>query len=318
MNQRHIIIGMCTYKRPQVRETIASLCTLQVPDNCRLSLVVCDNDNTRSGELAVTEAAHHLPFDWKYMHAPAHNISIARNAILQDVRSRGADYLAFLDDDEHVGSNWLAALFARHTLTGAGAIVGPVRAEYSADAPAWMIKGSLHDTVPDVDANGFAHTGYTCNMLVDLSHPALDSLEFDVALGQSGGEDTDLFARYLERGGRIAFAPDAPAFETVPPARAQFQWLLRRRFRMGQTHGAIVCADSTMGMRAVQAAKAGAKVAACMGMAMVNLPSQLKRNQAVLRAALHFGALTACFGSEPLRLYVPNEPVSKQLRGTSK
>lgn len=316
MKKVRIIIGLCTHRRPQVRATIASLALMKIPDNVEVSLLVADNDDAPSGKRDVTEAAAALPFVWRYLHAPAHNISIARNAILDAARDDNADLLAFLDDDERVAPQWLCSLFACHTKSGTAATVGPVRSEYLSDAPDWMVQGAVHDTVPDVNTDGFAHTGYTCNVIVDLKSPLTSELEFDVTLGRTGGEDTDFFARYMARGGQISFAADAVVFETVPAQRARMKWLLRRRFRMGQSHGYIVCLGAGPFGRFGQAAKAMAK-AVCFGcLALVRFPSQLGRNRAIMRASLHIGVVSACLGRSVLVLYNNDRSTSENSRGT--
>ena len=317
MNRQRILIGLCTYRRPLVRSTIESLTRLTIPENIEVGLLIADNDATTSGHDVVAAAALDLPFDWKYIHAPAHNISVARNAVLSGAREAQADLLAFLDDDERVPSNWLLALLDRQRASGSLATVGPVRAEYLSDAPAWMVEAAIHDTTPDV-SHGFAHTGYTCNMLIDLKNDIVAGLWFDTALGQSGGEDTDFFARYMGRGGRIAYAPDAELHETVPANRARLAWLLKRRFRMGQTHGAIVCTGRGPGGRFAQAGLAAGKAPACAAMAIAGMASATRRNQSLLRGALHTGVVSACFGKAPIPIYRADNGLPSAQGGVSK
>jgi hypothetical protein len=97
-------------------------------------------------------------------------------------------------------------------------------------------------------------------------------LRFDLALGRSGGEDTDFFARLHQAGGSIEYAPEAWVEEPVPQARARFEWLARRRFRMGQTHGRLVARQSSVGLLPVQTALAGLKVLYCLAAATAFAP----------------------------------------------
>ncbi len=298
-----ICIGLCTYRRESLRDTLASLARLEVPEDTRIALIIADNDETPSARARVAQATEGFAMPVTYLHAPAHNISVARNAILSAARAQGAGFLAFLDDDETVAPDWLVKLYAQAQQTRAAAVLGPVRAGYLPQAPGWMQRGRVHDTEPKCDSAGWALTGYTCNTLIDLAHPASVGLSFDPARGRSGGEDTAFFAALSQAGGRIAYAPDAIARETVPEARARLGWLLRRRFRMGQTHGSLLAEGRGMAGRLAQAGLAGAKALACLGLALIGLLDPLRRNSALTRASLHLGVIAALLGMRAITLY---------------
>jgi hypothetical protein len=84
-------------------------------------------------------------------------------------------------------------------------------------------------------------------------------MRFDLRLGQSGGEDTEFFYRLTDAGGRIAFAPEAWVDEPVPASRTSLAWLIRRRFRSGQTYGArlLAAGENRFTAAALAAAKSG-------------------------------------------------------------
>lgn len=92
-----IDIGICTYRRPDLRETLVSLFRQQVPANAVLRLIVADNDAEPSARDLVDSLRDRSPFPIDYVHCPKSNISIARNACMN---ASSADYLAFIDDDE--------------------------------------------------------------------------------------------------------------------------------------------------------------------------------------------------------------------------
>ncbi|MGP3696218.1 glycosyltransferase [Rhodobacter sp. NSM] len=302
MSETRIAIGICTFRRPGIAATLASVGALRWPEGFNGTVIVADNDETPSARGTVESAAKGLPLPVCYLHAPARNISVARNAILEAALVRQIDRLAFIDDDEMVEPAWIAEMIGALSRTGADAVLGPVRAEHGADAPAWMREGAVHDTRPTFLPDGSIKSGYTCNVLMDLSTPALEGLRFDPVRGRSGGEDTAFFEAMLRRGGRLAFAPDALVREMVPADRARLGWLLRRRYRMGQTHASLI-AGRTAATRARQGAAALAKAAACAGMAATALHIPLRRNNALLRGALHVGTLSALFGARPIAIY---------------
>ena len=126
---------------------------------------------------------------------------------------------------------------------------------------------------------------------------------FDPARGRSGGEDSAFFADFLGAGGRIAFAEDAVVHEVVPPERARLAWLLRRRYRMGQTHASLIARDRSRAGRMRAAGLAAAKALACGGMALLGAARPAWRNRQIMRAALHVGAAARLGGARQIEIY---------------
>jgi succinoglycan biosynthesis protein ExoM len=296
---RTVDVGICTYRRPAVSETLASLARQVLPPCVALRVIVADNDAEPEAEARVRGAARTLGLDVTYVHAPARNISIARNAILD---AATADYVAFLDDDETADPDWLAALLAEADLGGCDAVLGPVKAVYGAGAPAWMAAGDFHSTRP-APAGGQILKGYAGNVLIRRSAIEARGLRFDLSLGRQGGEDDDFFYRLTDDGGTIGYAPRALAFEAVPPQRASLGWLVRRSFRTGQTHAARLASRRGGLSRLVQLGVAGAKGAFCLGGAAAALPSATARGRWLVRGALHAGVVARLAGLKTLELY---------------
>jgi succinoglycan biosynthesis protein ExoM len=292
-------IGICTYRRPELAETLNSLFRMTIPTDVRVRLIVADNDAEPSAKPIVEQLKATSPFEITYVHCPKSNISIARNACLSECR---AEFLAFIDDDETAPEGWLAALLDTARTTGAEAVLGPVTATYATSAPDWMRKGDFHSTFPVWVGNEII-TGYTCNTLLRVNAPALLGRRFALALGQSGGEDTHFFSHMHEAGGKIAFAEDAMLYEPVPEKRASFMWLAKRRFRSGQTHGRVL-ADKKPGLRRIaQIGIAGSKILYSVGYALATAAAPVRRNRSLLRASLHMGSMSGAFGVREIRQY---------------
>jgi len=281
-------ICICTFRRPFLAETLASIAALEVK-NLDVRVIIADNDTVPSAQELVE--ASRADFGWPitYVHAPAANICIARNACLD---AASADYVAFIDDDETVSPQWLSQLLSKAQESGADAVLGPVMAVYDPRTPDWMVRGDFHSTLP-VSVNGAIRTGYTCNVLIRRAEP-FAALRFDLSLGRSGGEDTDYFYRLTSLGGTIAEAPDALVYEPVPSDRAAMAWLIRRRLRMGQTHGKLIA-----GSRPVAAAIAMAKAGYCFAMTGATAFSPIGRRKNLLRAVLHLGVVGGIMGVRP-------------------
>lgn len=297
-----IEVAVCTYRRAGVVDTLASLDHQNLPGNWTMAVLVVDNDDTPSAREAVLGFASQARHEVRYIHCPAGNISVARNGALAAARSR---FLAFIDDDERAEVDWLHSLFAAQQAEGADVVLGPVRAVYRDDAPYWLRRLDPHSTAP-VHAGGAIRTGYSCNVLMDLSSPAFAGARFDTALGRSGGEDTAFFTHAYRRGAIFAEAPSAVVTEEVPAERARLGWLARRRFRSGQTHARLLAETETGGRRAAAAALATLKVGYCVAAAMLALPRATARNRALLRGCLHLGTLGGLLGARPITLYGPD------------
>ena len=85
-----ITITICTFRRSHIATTLQSLEAMERPADCAVSVVVIDNDDTPSAQdrVANTAAAMRLPV--RYLHQPGANISIARNAGLEEDPMRRA------------------------------------------------------------------------------------------------------------------------------------------------------------------------------------------------------------------------------------
>ena len=292
-------IGICTYRRPMVVDTLLSLFRLDVPEGVSVRLIVADNDAEPSARELIDALRECSPFPIHYVHCPKSNISIARNACLSECE---ADFLAFIDDDETAPTNWLAELLEKAKETQADAVLGPVTALYSNDVPSWMRKGDFHSTRP-VWVNGEIITGYTCNTLLRMASPAVQGRRFALSLGQSGGEDTHFFTHMYQDGGRIAYAEKALLTEPVPESRASFMWLAKRRFRSGQTHGRLQAAQKAGLRRLPLILSTAAKITYCAVATLVTALDPVRRSRSALRASLHAGSLSGIFGVREIRQY---------------
>lgn len=297
-----VVVAICTFHRPELARTLASLRDLE-PCGLPVAIAVADNDVTPSARDLVTRVAADHPLPLTYLHAPSANISIARNALLDHARATGARLLVFIDDDQIANPDWLSRMVRAWSDQSVGAVLGPVVAAYAEGVPDWMVRARPHDTLPVTDAGGSIKAGYTGNTLMDLADPAWHGLRFDLSRGRSGGEDTALFADYAAAGGRIGFAKDAIVHETIPADRARLSWLLRRRYRMGQTHASLLAQHTGMGGRLRAAGLASAKALACGALALGRAADPARRNPQLMRAALHAGAVAQLLGARQIELY---------------
>lgn len=292
-----IEICICTFRRDSLIDALQSLRGTQV--DLPVSILVVDNDDTASAKPVVDRFAATSDVPVNYVHCPGANISIARNGALEHSHAR---YLVFLDDDETASPDWVRNLQTVLLEAEAAAVLGPVLASYDQNTPSWIKRADLHSTSP-VFVDGKITTGYSCNVMIDRQNDAFDGLEFDLLLGRTGGEDTAFFTHVHERGGQLAYAPNAVVYEKVTDERACFAWLAKRRYRMGQTHGKLLLRQTNPLDQMWGGVLALTKTGYCMGAALIAGFNPVRRNAAALRGCLHAGTLSAHLGLQNVEIY---------------
>ena len=237
----------------------------------------------------------------EYVHAPGQNISIARNAGLKACKTR---WLAFLDDDEIASVNWLDRLMALRE--HASAVFGPSEAVYSPQSPKWVREVDLHSNRL-IWRRGVVETGYTSNVLIDMDFVHKHKLRFDEELGRSGGEDTMFFAAMRQYGGRLAYASEAIAYEYVANARTALNWVIKRRFRVGQVTSMMWRTYDPREYRLLPLV-APLKIFYCVAAAAVLAPRPGRAMWWLMRAVFHSGILSYRLTGRVRQEYSSSEP----------
>lgn len=292
-------ILMCTFRRPQVGEAIAAIGRLRLPAESQTRLVIADNDDTDSARAIVARAAATLPFPCLYIHAPARNISLARNACLDAASAGGADWIASLDDDETVDPDWLVEVLEAAMRGGADGAFGKVIALYPETAPDWVSQLDLHSSHPERMRQPL-RTGNSGNVALRWRGTRWQDQRYDLSRGTTGGEDTEFFLRLTDMGARFVPAPLAVVTEPVPETRQTLEWLSVRRYRMGQTH--IVTAKNRA-QRIWLFMTAAAKAGWCRVMQAVRAGNETRRNFWFLRGQLHRGVCAGLMDRPAPQLY---------------
>lgn len=201
-----------------------------------------DNDAAASARDVVERGK--LPWPKRYIVEPRPGISNARNAALH--ATTGAEWIAFIDDDEVVEPYWIQLLVATGTECDADLVGGPVSPLYEPGVPDWFINGgfSLRPRFRTGSCPPYMGTG---NVL--MRRKAIERIgEFDLRFGLSGGEDTDFFTRARKAGLRLIWCDEAIAYEKVRPERARMRYVLRRQY-IDATHTSRIEAIHTPGLQ---------------------------------------------------------------------
>ncbi len=287
-----IDICVCTFRRDSLAETLASIARQAKLRDADLRVIVADNDDRPERRAAIEAMGEQLALSLTYIHAPARNISVARNACL---RAATGAWVAFIDDDEVAEPDWCAALLAaRHECD---VVFGVSQATY-AGAPPWLAKGDFHSN--RIGRSDAAWNGYTANVLIRHAFVERHRLRFLPALGETGGEDTLFFLEAHLFGARFGYAPQAIVTEATSPARATLTWLLRRRFRAGQIHYLV--------LRRTRRRRTGVPLAlvkaVILGTATAGLCwNRVRATRSLLRAVLQIGVVASALGVRPYREY---------------
>jgi succinoglycan biosynthesis protein ExoM len=75
-------VCICTYKRPDVVNALRTVAEQQGAEEISYRVIIADNAERPEAREMIVDAARRVGLEFLYIHAPAKNISIARNACL--------------------------------------------------------------------------------------------------------------------------------------------------------------------------------------------------------------------------------------------
>jgi succinoglycan biosynthesis protein ExoM len=221
-----VAVCICTDgKRATLRDCLRSIIAQEPPPAARMRVVLVDNSGRAGGSplaegLDVVEVAE-----------PRRGIPAARNKALDTALALGADWIAFLDDDEFAPPQWLGRLLAIGRASACDVLQGGV-----AYADSW--EETVHtarDWQPprELGAARKRAAAATNNVIFKrwlVGEPG--RLRFDESM-TSGGSDGEFFMRAHRLGATIMRTGDALVVEHRPPERLSLQHATRRSFRVG-------------------------------------------------------------------------------------
>jgi len=290
---KHIIVCICTYRRPRfLKRLLEDLGRQDTNGLFTYSIVVADNDHLQSAKAVVSDFAAASSILVRYCVEPRQNIALARNKAIENARG---DFAAFIDDDEFPTKGWLLTLFKACNEYDVDGVLGPVKPHFDGEPPKWVVKGKFYErpTYP----TGFVidwRKGRTGNVLMKMG--IFSDLPDPFRPEFLTGEDQDFFRRMIEKGQVFIWCNEAVAYEYVPPVRWKRGFMLRRALLRGKaslvdpTSGAADIAKSVIAVPAYTAA----------------LPFALFGGQSKFMTCLvklfdHIGRLLALLGINPIR-----------------
>lgn len=293
-----IDVCICTFRRTSILETLESISKQVLPETVKVRVIVADNDVVNSAEALVKEASTRFNLEILYLHAPSRNISIARNACLE---AADREWVAFIDDDEVADPSWIHQLLAHSR--DKDVVFGVSRAIYTPGSLEIFKRLDLHSN--DLAKEKAIKSGYTSNVLIHLRFVRQHRLRFREELGQTGGEDTIFFLEAGMSGARMGFTSQSIAYELVPAERENWKWLLKRRFRAGQTYG-FYLANLQKKSRLYVLMIGATKFLAILVMGIPRVFQVEARYLTLWRATLHLGVAAVAVSTKMLVLYGNN------------
>jgi GT2 family glycosyltransferase len=220
-------------RRNLLRPALDALCHQRVPDGLRYDVVVVDNGSTDDTRAAVQAASATVPGLIRYIYEPRIGVSYGRNA---GVATTDAPIVAFTDDDNMVGPDWVATikrLLDAHPEVDA--VGGRVLPDWPADVPAWIDEDHWSPlAILDYGDTSFCTSARDPRCLL-TANLAMRRDRFE----QLGGfapeftrcQDHELLTRLWRAGGRALYAPElivrAPIDERRLTTRYHRTWHAR-------------------------------------------------------------------------------------------
>ncbi|MFL5333077.1 MAG: glycosyltransferase family 2 protein [Geminicoccaceae bacterium] len=199
-------------------------------------VLIVDNRPDGRARAACDRFAPRLPMPLRFVEEPTPGISFARNRAVAAACAWGADFVAFLDDDDIPGADWLWQLVLRQHETGADLVFGLYRLPQDLPLPGWL-RNSRYFREPDPeDRDRYGLPGWAGTYNVLIARRVLEELAggdgpFKAEFATSGGEDMDLFIRAKTAGFTYAVAPLSLVVRAWEPDRMTVGGTLRRGFQ---------------------------------------------------------------------------------------
>ena len=238
-----ITVAICTWNRCHLlHKTLARLAEVGVPGGVTRDVVVVNNNCTDETNAVVAALSARLPL--RLVVEPTPGLSNARNAAL---RHAVGDYLAWIDDDVLVDTEWLPSLAdAIRRCPDAAGFGGPIDPWFpiEPDPVLAAVFPSLRRGFCGIDYGPRpvrltpAQPIFGANMAYALT--ATRGLRFDPALGRNGhhefgGDDTEFLARVHARGGAVMWVPGMRVRHYVDPYRMTLGYLRQFSFDRGRS-----------------------------------------------------------------------------------
>jgi succinoglycan biosynthesis protein ExoM len=238
-----IAVCICTCGRVHLlKELLNVLFEMELGslDPRKLFFVVVDNRPDGRAQAVCEQARGRLPGPLYFAEEPERGIPFARNRAVSTALAHGADFIAFIDDDDLPRPDWLVRLVERQRTTGADLVAGRWQLPEKLSIPKSLraieflrppesYRMNRWGTPFGVGA-GNVLIGRRVVKAIGQAGPI-----FRPEFALTGSEDTDFFIRARAAGFKFAVAPDSVVFRDWDAASLTWRGVLRRAFRIGNS-----------------------------------------------------------------------------------
>ena len=228
-----ILVAVPTYRRAdQLRAQLPVLANQAA--SCCARILVVDNDPEQSARAVVESLSAQYAIDYTTEVRPG--VVHARNAAIHAAINapEPVEWLAFIDDDELPGDDWLASLHRAALEHDAAIVTGPVDPDYAVTPERWIVECGFF-APPRRETGQLLTKAFTGNMMIKVAMLKTTEIRFEPRLSMSGGEDVLFSRQCAEAGERIVWCEEARAIEYQPAMRLTRQWIMQRAYRVGTT-----------------------------------------------------------------------------------
>jgi glycosyltransferase involved in cell wall biosynthesis len=290
----HVTVCICSFRRPRyLKRLLEKLQEQSTGGAFSFSAVVCDNDATQSAAPIVADARETANIAITYCCEPRQNIALARNKALEYAEG---EFVAFIDDDEFPGADWLQSLVSACDTYAADGVLGPVRPDFESPPPNWIVKGRFCDRPEHKTGQRMPWAQCrTGNLLFRRRILEKTMQPFRAQFG-TGAEDKDFFMRFTQQGCVFVWCNEAIAYETVPPYRYTRTSMIKRALLRGRNSLKV-----PVGRFRLLARSAVAVPIYCVALPGLLLVGHHRFMRYCVKLCDHLGRLLAILGINPIR-----------------
>lgn len=235
-------IVIATYNRATLLlDALKSVIRQSAPAQEWECVVVNNNSSDNTSERFAEFAGEHPEYNLRIVDEPNQGLSYARN---RGIRESVGEYIAIIDDDEHIAEDFVAAYIKLFdSVPEAVAAGGPIVAEYPTGRPRWMscyterpIANTMYfgEEVREFPKGRVPGGG---NMALRRSAIRRYGV-FDTSLGYSGesligGEECDLFERLQIADAKYYYVPTAVMYHIIPREKLTKEYFARLSYNVG-------------------------------------------------------------------------------------
>jgi len=297
-----VVIGIPTFKRPDGLQLLLGSIAKQVAD-FEIVVLVADNEGESGSGMRTVAELNNLgfPFKLKAIEVTERGISQVRNSLMIEAfKNLKADFIAMVDDDEWVESDWISSFVNTQIETQADIIGGRVIPDFEIPPPLWLKDLDIYYQQDEGESRLVPFVPGTTNVMISKSimtnYP--DEL-FDPFYSLVGGGDYEYFTRLKNKGATFAFSKEAVSHEVFGRSRLTKKWALERAFRIGAGNARILLKNKPSLVEiTLEIFKAFTAIFVSILLMILQFKIKHKRMKARLLLSRQFGKISAVFGKQ--------------------